>query len=947
MRSLFRFHTFGRTTRRPAGQCRLRPAIEALEDRLVPATLPDGFTETVITNGISNPTAMEIAPDGRIFVAEQGGALRVIEQGSLLPQAFFDLNVNSSGERGLLGVAFDPNFATNQFIYVYYTTAASPVHNRVSRFTANGNVVAPNSELVLLDLNNLSSATNHNGGAIHFGLDGKLYVGVGDNANGANSQTLNNRFGKMLRINTDPAHLIPNDNPFVNQASGLNDAIWAVGLRNPFTFAVQPGTGRIFINDVGQNTWEEINDGIAGSNYGWPNSEGFRDDSDPPTSIGRYREPLVAYDHNIGPTGGCAIAGGAFYDPAVNQFPADYTGDYFFADLCSAWIRKYDPQRDQVSDFASDLPDAPVDLKVDAAGNLYYLTRGSGSNTGQVTRVQFPAAQNAPTITQHPTNQQVAACQPATFSVMATGAAPLGYQWQRDDEDIPGSTESALTLKNLTPGDSGAMFRAVVTNSFGTATSDEATLTFRDGQAPTATITSPPDGTKYNAGDTINFSGGGTDPDDGSLPPGSLTWEVNFHHEDHTHPFIQPYSGVSSDSFVIPTVGETSADVFYRIHLTASDSDGCTHSTFRDVTPNTSMITLTTNPPGLQVLLDSQPTTDGTWFSGVVGMQRMIGVVEPQFFGIASPLAFSAQWLNFRSWSDGGASAHQIITPASDATFTAEFQSVPYTEVDDLQLDMDGQRLTQLRVHFNRALDPATAMDPRNFRIVAPGRDKRFNTAGARSTDDVMIPFDTPLYSEPSGQGGIDGQVLLSLRRAVPLGTFIQITVDGTKLDATDHAITSASGFVLDGEYHDVGLSGDGIESGDFVALIGVGKRLSYRDRGGDQVTFSLTGGFLQLTREAPASNGKSAEGISLIGRTTGSNGELSGRVRRKGGDGRTTLASLWITGPAIIRIKPENDPAFAIRHIMAARLVDRVLESPGHVRHRFDDLLDVLPRRQ
>ena len=186
---------------------------------------------------------MEFAPDGRLFVCQQGGQLRVIKNGVLLPTPFLSLAVDSSGERGLLGVAFDPDFSTNNFVYVYYTPAASsPRHNQVSRFTANGDVAAAGSEVVILTLDNLSTATNHNGGAIHFGSDRKLYVAVGENANGANSQTLTNRLGKMLRINSDGS--IPTDNPFYNTASGLNRSIWSLGLRNPFTFAFQPGTGR-------------------------------------------------------------------------------------------------------------------------------------------------------------------------------------------------------------------------------------------------------------------------------------------------------------------------------------------------------------------------------------------------------------------------------------------------------------------------------------------------------------------------------------------------------------------------------------------------------------------------------------------------------------------------------------------------------------------------------
>ena len=197
----------------------------------------------------------------------------------LLATPFLTVTVDSSGERGLLGVAFDPNFVSNQLVYIYYTATTPTIHNRISRFTAAGDVAMAGSETIVMDLNNLSTATNHNGGALHFGPDGNLYVAVGDNANGDNAQSLSTRHGKMLRISSTGG--IPTDNPFFNSATGDNRAIWALGLRNPFTFSFQPGIGRMFINDVGEGTWEEINDGIAGSNYGWPNCEGF---CNPPNS---------------------------------------------------------------------------------------------------------------------------------------------------------------------------------------------------------------------------------------------------------------------------------------------------------------------------------------------------------------------------------------------------------------------------------------------------------------------------------------------------------------------------------------------------------------------------------------------------------------------------------------------------------------------------------------
>src|SRR5688572_23227474 len=338
------------------------------------AALPAGFTETQIS-GLSNPTAMAIAPDGRIFVCLQGGQLRVIKNGTLLPTPFVTVTVDPSGERGLLGIAFDPNFATNNFLYVYYTVPGSPPHNRVSRFTANGDVAIVPSEVPILDLENLS-ASNHNGGAIHFGPDGKLYIATGENAVPSHAQTLTNRLGKILRINSDGT--VPGDNPFFN-TSGASKEIWALGLRNPFTFAFQPGTTRMFINDVGQSAWEEINDGLAGSNYGWPSCEGACSPAN-----ANFRDPLFQYGHGGSSTTGCAIAGGAFYNPITVQFPATYVGKYFFADLCSGWIRLMDPSNNTATAFASGISN-PVDLAVASDGSLYYLARGSSS----VFRVRF------------------------------------------------------------------------------------------------------------------------------------------------------------------------------------------------------------------------------------------------------------------------------------------------------------------------------------------------------------------------------------------------------------------------------------------------------------------------------------------------------------------------------------------------------------------------------
>jgi len=382
------------------------------------ATVPAGFTDTLVANGLIDPTAMAFAPDGRIFVSQQGGAMRVIKNGALLPTPFLTVTVDSAGERGLLGIAFDPNFVSNQLVYVYYTARTPAIHNRISRFTASGDVALAGSEVVLMDLPNLSTATNHNAGSIHFGPDGNLYVAVGDNANRANSQTLSTRLGKMLRITSSGG--IPTDNPFFNQATGDNRAIWALGVRNPFTFTFQAGVGRMFINDVGETTWEEINDGIAGSNYGWGICEGFCNPPNP-----NFRDPIFVYQ-NTGVD--CAITGGAFYNPQVIQFPSTLVGHYFFSDFCGGWVKRLDPANPNIaSDFATGISN-PVDLKVSPDGFLYYLARGSGS----VNRIGFtgeppPPVDNIPpavSIT-NPANGATVA-RKSTVTITATASDNVG-----------------------------------------------------------------------------------------------------------------------------------------------------------------------------------------------------------------------------------------------------------------------------------------------------------------------------------------------------------------------------------------------------------------------------------------------------------------------------------------------------------------------------------------
>ena len=445
--------------------------------------------DVALGTGLDNPTSMALAPDGRIFVNEQGGKVRVIKGGVLLDDEFLSVAVNSSNERGLLGITFDPGFATNRFVYVYYTSA-SPVVNRVIRFeadAANPDVVEPGSAHTILD--NIPSDTGwHNGGAIHFGGDGKLYVAVGEGHASSTAQSLSTLKGKLLRINADGS--IPTDNPFYTTA-GARKEIWAYGLRNPFTFDVQPGTDRIFINDVGENAYEEINEAWvgpntgsnAGFNFGWPETEG-------PTSDPRFKTPFYAYPQTSS-NGNCALTGGAFYNPATVNFPPGYVGDYFFTDFCNGWIDAIDLTTKDVTRFLPiDRTRDPVDIKVGPDGSLYYLSRENG-DPGSVHRVRFTGADEPPSIVSHPQDETVSVGESATFEVEASGTPPLSYQWQRDGVDIAGADDSSYTLADAQLADSGAEFRVVVSNTEGDATSNAATLTVTADQRPTAAIDAP------------------------------------------------------------------------------------------------------------------------------------------------------------------------------------------------------------------------------------------------------------------------------------------------------------------------------------------------------------------------------------------------------------------------------------------------------------------------
>jgi len=322
-----------------------------------PAGLVDTRLAVPASNPLSAPTAIApILDTGRALVLEQGGTVRVLQaDGTVAAADALALSVCTGSEQGLLGAAADPGFAANGYVYLFYSrnagncNSATGRFNRVSRFTMTGNVIDPGSEVVLLDNMNIP-AGNHNGGDLEFGRDGLLYVSVGDGGSnprgggGTAAQDPSLLNGKILRITSTGT--VPPDNPFVGAANATSCATaglsaptsavctetYASGLRNPFRFAFDPNTlaTRFFVNDVGDGTWEEVDEGGSGRNYGWRSREGFcvtGSSTNCPAPPAGITDPLTAYNHSTDCT---YVTGGAFIPNGI--WAAAYDGGYLFAD---------------------------------------------------------------------------------------------------------------------------------------------------------------------------------------------------------------------------------------------------------------------------------------------------------------------------------------------------------------------------------------------------------------------------------------------------------------------------------------------------------------------------------------------------------------------------------------------------------------------------------------
>ena len=632
------------------------------------ASVPSGFTKTQLASGLMNPTVIAFAPTGDIFIGEQAGTILIYRNGAILPTPLGAINTDGSNEKGLLGLAVDPNYATNGYIYVSYTTVDE--HAQLSRFTVQNDAINLSSEVLFMK-GNQQQNPHHSANDLHIGPDGKLWWAVGDNSPSiSNGETLTNIYGKILRFRLDGS--IPSDNPFLH-VPGAVPAIYAYGLRNPFRFSFLPN-GKAITEDTGSSYWEELNTIQTGGNYGWDFYEGNC------FSCG-YINPVYAYGHL--PTDGATSAVAAY---SGSVFPKQYDQVVFFGDYNRGDIEAvmFDPSyTSEISDTVFDSSAGTIaDLQEGPDGNLYYVSIFEGTFTKISATGPFP-----PTATISATPSAVMASQPVQFSSAGSSdpyGLPLTYSWDFGDGS-PVSTNANPSHNYATNG----TYIVTLTVDNGTQTGSTTTQVIVGHTPPTASITTPALNATYNAGNTISFSGTATDAVDGTLPASAYTWQADFYSNGVAQPFYSyevpdpfygPVSGITSGTFQIPQDLSNSATTFYRITLTVVDSLGIQTVVTRDIHPNQTNWSVNTNVPGAAYVVD------GTWHTSSystpdgVGVQHVLTGVPLQTMGGVR--------YRFNGWADGSALTDSFTNSASNGAYTANYDQVtnavpsPWQSVD-------------------------------------------------------------------------------------------------------------------------------------------------------------------------------------------------------------------------------------------------------------------------
>ncbi|SCY51904.1 Por secretion system C-terminal sorting domain-containing protein [Flavobacterium anhuiense] len=615
---------------------------------------------------IKEGLALEQSSDGRIFIAERAGIVKVFQNNAV--STVFTVTTVTDNEQGLLGLTLHPNFATNGYVYVFYSiNDANVIRHRIERIKIDANNQVINRQEILL-LEPIGGGF-HNGGDLKF-FNGYLYVTVGDSQLNTNSQDLDTYKGKILRL-TEDGQPAPG-NPYYGSGSIQRQSIWVYGFRNPWRLVANETANKLFVLDVG-TSWEEVNE-ISNPtirNYAWGHPQGG-DGKQTETNL--FTNPIFTYA-----TGsiGNALTNGVLYNPAISRYP-NLQGKFIIKDFVRTEIRSFDPNvADPVSTVFFTAPQQQaLGMMLGNDGYIYYCAYG---NNGSLIKLDYIETA-APTIVNHPLSQSIMETKPVTFTVSASGTG-LTYQWQYNNANINGATGASYTIPNVTTANAGN-YRVIVTNTAGNVTSNQAVLTVTPfSNAPTVSIVSPLPTLKWNADDVIYFEATANDVEDGALPASAFSWSMDLFHEDvpgagHSHPGASP-QGVKSGNFMASNQGEKTPNVWYRFTVKVTDSNGLTATSFVDIKPNLVDVTAASSPVPLNLEFNQKPVTAPSTKQVVANAAlQTLNAPTPQYVGNIR--------YDFDHWSQGGTANQTFKAPASGAiTYTAFYtpttlQNAPY-----------------------------------------------------------------------------------------------------------------------------------------------------------------------------------------------------------------------------------------------------------------------------